>query len=275
MLAGTRQECEAELAALDRTIAAKEGELAGVQRQLAAAAQRAASLADELAAKERRLKALYEKQGRGAQVRRGREAAGAGAGASGTPTRRGGPAERSQCLCVNVQRNSPRVCAPPSFAPLCSSQFNSQAERDEWCRQEVAQLQATVAQKRENQRGARQQLEAAQAEAEEVRRRGLGPALGHPTAASRRLASAQQPCTPTTPLPPTTWLRLARPAPRAQVAGQAEEVRGALGERDEAAKAGLEAAQGLARQRDDLQNQQRALFQREQELAECVGAGTL
>lgn len=57
------------------------------------------------------------------------------------------------------------------------------------------------------------------------------------------------------------------------MAAQAEEARGALGERGEAATASLEAAQALVRQRDDLQNQQRALFQREQELAECVGRG--
>lgn len=68
-LPGTRQECEAELAKLERRIAAKEKELDKVQRQLATAQQQQAALGAELAGKERRLKALYEKQGRGAQVR--------------------------------------------------------------------------------------------------------------------------------------------------------------------------------------------------------------
>lgn len=51
-----------------------------------------------------------------------------------------------------------------------------------------------------------------------------------------------------------------------QVAQQAEEVRGALGERDEAAKRLLAQAEELVRQRSELQNQQRELFQREAEL---------
>ena len=66
---GTRSKCQAELAQLDRAIGKKEKELEGVGRQLGQAKARAAELAAELATKDRRLKALYEKQGRGGQVR--------------------------------------------------------------------------------------------------------------------------------------------------------------------------------------------------------------
>lgn len=77
------------------------------------------------------------------------------------------------CSCVPVQRP---VCAAlvtqtpllPAVRPCCSLQFSSQEERDEWCRKEAAQLRATVAQKEENQRGAQQQLAAAQAEEAQV-----------------------------------------------------------------------------------------------------------
>ena len=73
--AGTKAQCEAELAQLAQQIASKEAELEGVNRQLAAAASQQQQLAAELAAKQRRLTALYEKQGRSAQV-----GPGAGAG---------------------------------------------------------------------------------------------------------------------------------------------------------------------------------------------------
>lgn len=199
--AGTRQECEAELAALDRTIAAKEEELAGVQRRLATAAERAASLVAELEGKERRLKALYEKQGRGAQV----------GGASGVGRCAGllwrGLLLSSPCWPHSLERlptRSPATAAakqPPSATATPAPQFNSEAERDEWCRQEAAQLRATVAQKKENQRGAQQQLAAAQAEAEEVRRRG---GLRAPAGAGRGCAC----------VPGRLWLRPTQPLSR-------------------------------------------------------------
>ncbi|PSC68878.1 structural maintenance of chromosomes 3 [Micractinium conductrix] len=49
-----------------------------------------------------------------------------------------------------------------------SAQFNTTAERDEWVRKEVAQLQRTQAQKEENRRGAAAALQAVQAEADEL-----------------------------------------------------------------------------------------------------------
>ena len=66
--AGTKAQCERELATLGKAIAAKEAELAGVQRRLAEVTAQQAALAGELSGKQRRLQALYDKQGRGAQV---------------------------------------------------------------------------------------------------------------------------------------------------------------------------------------------------------------
>jgi septal ring factor EnvC (AmiA/AmiB activator) len=66
--AATKEGCQQELARLEQLIAAKEAELEGVARQLREAAQQQAQLSGELQQKERRLQALYDKQGRSAQV---------------------------------------------------------------------------------------------------------------------------------------------------------------------------------------------------------------
>lgn len=66
--AGTKAKCEQELAKLQKLIAKKEEELAGISQQAADASATQQQLQAELAAKQRRLTALYEKQGRSAQV---------------------------------------------------------------------------------------------------------------------------------------------------------------------------------------------------------------
>ena len=66
--AGTKTKCEQELAKLDKMIAKKEKELAGISQQATTAAAAQQQLQGELAGKQRRLTALYEKQGRSAQV---------------------------------------------------------------------------------------------------------------------------------------------------------------------------------------------------------------
>jgi septal ring factor EnvC (AmiA/AmiB activator) len=63
-----KAQCERELAKLEALIGKKEGELEGVAQQLSEARQQQAQLAAELQHKERRLQALYDKQGRSAQV---------------------------------------------------------------------------------------------------------------------------------------------------------------------------------------------------------------
>ena len=165
--AATKSRCEQELAALEELIAGKEGELEGVSRHLAAAQQRQAALRGELQQKERRLQAMYDKQGRSAQV-------GGLCGAKHSVFALVGdspsPGTQLSTTCAMPASSSP---PPPNLRPaLPCPQFNSTEERDEWVRKEVEQLEATVAQKRENQRGAQQQLAAAQAEVEEVGRAG-------------------------------------------------------------------------------------------------------
>ncbi len=68
----------------------------------------------------------------------------------------------------NSQLPCPTAPRAPHYSSFHYPQFSSQGERDEWCRKEAEQLRATVAQKQENQRGAQEQLAAAQAEEAEV-----------------------------------------------------------------------------------------------------------
>ena len=339
--ADTRARCEADLAALERSIVKKEEELEGVQQRLTAARGEQQRLRGELAGAERRLQvgtesslvcvddevcraakpmhgspslqpprlllpahtygllapktaspslslqALYDKSGRSAQVGTtdgwvAEQLCDAGC-QGGAASRVAPPILTHLLLPASTPLHPPSTSLPTSPTLSCPSpQFNTTAERDEWVRKEVAQLQRTQAQKEENRRGAAAALQAVQAEADEVHgargdRGGVrGGHRGWRCGARHRCrlcrsgtASTEGSCRTLQPTPTRLPLR----SLPCQLDARVAEVRELLQERDEGATRALQASESLLAQRNELLNTQRDLFLGQAELDGWVGVG--